>query len=151
MLAANCEVNKLENRVECLAVGLGAERAIRSLEVSQFASAQSFSFLGKPKTPRDGRQAALVLPIDQLIDEYGLVCPNYMKIDVPGLTEAIIVGAERTLRRPELREVHVEIIEGTQEGRWLVETLREHGLVIATQSEHRASADVTFVRADIPA
>jgi FkbM family methyltransferase len=142
MLAANCEANKLENRVQCLLLGLGSERSIARIEVSQFAAGQSFSFLGKPKEPWQGRQAALVLPIDELIEDYGVACPNYIKIDVPGLTESIIQGAAR------MRELHIEMREDSEVGRRIADVLARNGFVLARRHGHPtgSSTDLTFVR-----
>ena len=47
LLVANCEINGFDRRVQCLLAGLGRERALASLEVSQFSVGQLFSFLGK--------------------------------------------------------------------------------------------------------
>jgi len=147
LLAANCEASALDNRVECLLLGLGATRSVARLEVSQFASALSFSFHGKRKRPYPGRQAALVLPVDQLIEEYGLACPNYIKIDVPGLTEQIISGATRTLRREELLELHIEMGD-SHIGRRIKAVLAEAGFAVSRRHAH-GSADVTFVRHEV--
>src|SRR3954465_10321765 len=76
LLAANCEANNLFDRIDCLLVGVGRQRAIERLEVSQFRSGRSFSFRGKTGEPYGARQPAVVLSIDQLVDDYGVSCPN---------------------------------------------------------------------------
>jgi FkbM family methyltransferase len=144
LLAANCEANKFDDRMQCLLVGLGRDRAVAQLEVSQFAAAKSFSFLGKDQ-PYAGRQAVLVLSMDQLVEEYGVACPNYIKIDVPGLSEDIIAGGERTLGRPEVREIHIELTASSG-GRRITAMLNGHGFVASAREEHGGSGDVTFVR-----
>jgi FkbM family methyltransferase len=144
-LAANCEVNRFDDRVTCLLLGLGRARGVARLEVSQFVPGQSFSFRGKAEHDYPGRQAAVVLPMDELVDEFGLPCPNYIKIDVPGVTEEIIQGAVRTLRRPEVRAVHIELREESEAGQRIVQTLRSSGLVAVARDTH-GSGDTTFVR-----
>jgi FkbM family methyltransferase len=109
LLSANCEVNKLQDRVDCLLVGVGRQRSIAKLEVSQFRPARSFSFRGKRDEPYEGRQPAVVLSIDELVEEYAVPCPNYIKIDAPGASEGIIAGAARTLQRSEVRQIHLEV------------------------------------------
>ena len=145
LLAANCEINGFDQRVQCVLVGLGRDKAVASLEVSQFSVGQSFSFLGKAARPHAGRQAAIVIAIDQFVEEYGLACPNYIKIDVPHMTADILAGAARTLARPEVREVHVEIDEQSSEGRLLIDALERCGLALK-QTDTRAYSDLTFVR-----
>lgn len=146
LLAANCEANRLYDRIDCLLVGLGREQAVARLEVSQFRPARSFSFRGKSGEPHEGRQAAVVLSIDQLVDDYGLACPNYIKIDAPGASEAIVAGAARTLRRPDLREVHLEVRESSKGGQRIIEMFGQCGFSPAGTDSHGGSADVTFVR-----
>ena len=144
LLSANCEANKFDSRMQCLLVGLGRERSVQKLEVSQFAAANSFSFLGKEQ-PYQGRQAALIVSMDELVDDYGVACPNYIKIDVPGLSEDIIAGGERTLQRKDVREIHIELTS-SKGGRRIADMLARCGFVVSTRDEHGGSGDVTFVR-----
>ena len=144
LLSANCEANKFDDRVQCLLVGLGRERSVARLEVSQFVAGKSFSFLGKDQ-PYVGRQAALVVSMDQLIEDYGLACPNYIKIDVPGISEDVISGGERMLQRKDVRELHIELTR-SKGGRRIAEMLAQHGFVASSRDEHGGSGDVTFVR-----
>jgi FkbM family methyltransferase len=147
LLAANCEANGLTERVECLCLGLGEGKGLAHLRASQFEAARSFSFRekGSEREP-SGRQASLVVSMDQLIEEYGVACPNYVKIDVPGLTEQILAGGARLLQRPELRSLHVEMKDDTPKGQNVIRILGEHGFVIAGQHKHHDTADVTFAR-----
>lgn len=146
LLAANCEANRVDDRVQCLMLGLGSGARIAQLEVSQFVPAASFKFEGKGAQQLPGRQAALVLSMDRLVEEYGVACPNYIKIDAPGFTEEIISGAARTLQRPEVRGLHVELREASSRGRRITEVLTGHGFERAGHDEHGGSTDVTFTR-----
>jgi FkbM family methyltransferase len=149
LLSANCEANKLHDRVDCLLVGVGPRRAIAKLEVSQFRPARSFSFRGKRDEPYEGRQAAVVLSIDELIDDYGLPCPNYIKIDAPGASEGIIAGAARTFRRPEVRQIHLEVRDASKGGQRILEMLSQSGFAATSKDAHGGSADVTFSRVGV--
>jgi FkbM family methyltransferase len=147
VLSANCEVNGLEQQVDCLLVGLGSERAIARLEVSQFDPGRSFSFHKRPGLHGRGRQAAIILPMDRLVEEYELPCPNYIKIDTPGMAEAILAGGTRTLLRPDVREVHLEVRDGTRGGSRVEQLLTSSGFTVAGRHTHGGTADVTFVKA----
>ena len=146
LLSANCEANKLHDRVDCLLVGVGKQRSIARLEVSQFRPARSFSFRGKRDQPYESRQAAVVLSIDELVEEYGVPCPNYIKIDAPGASEDIIAGATRTFRRPELRQIHLEVRDSSKGGQRILEMLNQSGFAPISKDTHGGSADVTFAR-----
>jgi FkbM family methyltransferase len=150
LLAANCELNGFGERMTCLQLGLGAGRAVGHLELSQFVPAQSFSFRERGRYPVSSRQACLVTTIDELVGEYGLDCPNYVKIDVPAMTETIIAGAARTLRNPALREIHLEANEASRGGRRVVEMLADVGFGIDGRHPHRKASDLTFVRRHAP-
>jgi FkbM family methyltransferase len=145
MLAANCEINRFADRMQCVLAGLGRGKSIACLAASQFAGAASFGFGGKKAQVFEGRQAAVILSIDQLVEEFELPCPNYIKIDVPELTDAIVAGGERTLARPDVREVHVEASETSSSGRRVIDALKRCGLVLDCAASHGAS-DLTFVR-----
>ena len=146
LLSANCEANKLQDRVDCLLVGVGKQRSIARLEVSQFRPARSFSFRGKRDQPYESRQAAVVLSIDELVEEYGVPCPNYIKIDAPGASEDIIAGATRTFRRPEVRQIHLEVRDSSKGGQRILEMLNQSGFAPIGKDTHGGSADVTFAR-----
>ena len=146
LLSANCEVNKLQERVDCLLVGLGSHRSIAKLEVSQFRPARSFSFRGKRSEPYDSRQAAVVLSVDELVEDYGLPCPNYVKIDAPGASEGIIAGATRTFRRSDVRQIHLEVRDASKGGQRILEMLHQSGFAPVGKDSHGGSADVTFER-----
>lgn len=148
LLSANCEANQFDARVTCLLVGLGSERAIARLETSQFEPAKSFSFRGKADQPYRGRQAALIMSMDQLVEEYGLACPNYIKVDAPGLTEAILTGGMRILERKDVRELHIELRESSKGGQRIVEMLGQRGFTVIGRNAHGGSADLTFGKRD---
>jgi FkbM family methyltransferase len=148
LLAANCEANNLFDQIDCLLVGVGSQRAIDRVEVSQFRSGRSFSFRGKKGEPYHARQASVVLSIDELVEDYGLPCPNYIKIDTPGASEGIIAGAGRTFRRRELRQVHLEIREQSKGGQRILDMLTQGGFTAAGKDVHGGSADLTFAKID---
>ena len=146
LLAANCEANNLFNQIDCLLVGVGSRRAIDRLEVSQFRAGRSFSFRGKKDEPYNARQASVVLSIDELVEDYGLPCPNYIKIDAPGASEAVIAGAERTFQRRDLRQVHLEIREQSKGSQRILDRLKQGGFAATGKNAHGGSVDVTFGR-----
>jgi FkbM family methyltransferase len=146
LLAANCEANEVDGRVDALLLGVGDSRRIGRIEASQFKPAKSFSFSGKRDFPYRAKQAALILSMDQLVEDFGLPCPNYIKIDAPGMSEAILTGGERLLRRQELREIHMELNEERQGAPRIAALLDAAGFVASGRHAHGGSSDLTFVR-----
>ena len=146
VLSANCEVNAFDDRVTCLLMGLGQGTSIAKLEVSQFEPGHSFSVKGKRGQQLSGRQSALVLSMDRLVDEFGLACPNYIKIDVPGLTDDIVAGGLQTLRNPAVRELHIECSLESKGGRRIGEMLHSLGFATTGPVTEGGGQDLTFVR-----
>jgi FkbM family methyltransferase len=60
------------------------------------------------------RQPVIAYTIDDLIVTFRIECPNLLKIDVDGIELAILRGAEKTLRRRELKSILIEINENLE-------------------------------------
>lgn len=54
-------------------------------------------------------QPVLVAALDDLIERFELPAPTLIKLDVDGAEAAVLAGAGRTLSRPELRSLIVEV------------------------------------------
>ena len=121
-------------------MGLGEDKSIAQLEVSQSDAGLSFSFKSKRGRPPSGRQAALIMPMDRLVDELGLACPNYIKIDVPGLTDAFVACGLQLFRNPDVRELHIECGLESKGGRRIVEMLHSLGFAPVGNTAQAAAA-----------
>ena len=152
-LVANCELNRLEKRVRCLQLGFSDRSGIEDLHVSQFLSAYSFTFRESKKLDPKRRtfpsfQAVQVFTIDDFVARYGVPCPNYVKIDVPGLTHEIFAGARHTFAHPALREIQVEAREH-KGGRIIAQGLAPLGFRIRKRGmrlEGQLQRDLVFAR-----
>lgn len=161
LLAANCELNGLDGQVRCLQLGFSDSNEIKDLHVSQMMDARSFTFrekiLREPKPGRSKsfpcRQPVQVWTIDAFREHYGLGCPDYIKIDVPGLTPEILLGARRTLARPGLRQVQVEAKEQGPGGRRVGSLMTSLGFEIVHRNSRldgEPSGDLVFARVRQP-
>jgi hypothetical protein len=93
-------------------------------------------------------QAVEVWTIDEFIASYNVPRPNYIKIDVPGLTQQILAGARRTLAHPALREIQVEAREH-KGGRVIAERLAPLGFSLQRRGmrlDGKLQRDLVFVR-----
>ena len=156
-LVANCELNRLENCVRCLQLGFSDTSEIADLHVSQLLSAYSFSFREQKdlKKPRERRkvypslQAVQLSTIDDFLARYDVPCPNYIKIDVPGLTPEILNGARHTLSRSSVEQIQVEAKEHGNGGRRIVDYLAEFGFTVVKRGMKRdgqVQGDLVFAR-----
>lgn len=55
------------------------------------------------------RQGMVAFSIDELVEQYGFAKPNHLKVDVDGIEEMILQGAENTLKDPALKTIHIEV------------------------------------------
>jgi FkbM family methyltransferase len=149
-LTANCELNGLSKEVHCLLLGFSDTVGLAELNVSQLNSANSFSFkLKRERENPTDRQTTVLSTIDDFIARYNVPCPNYIKIDVPGLTREILTGAKRTLSRPEVRQIQIEVKEGQARYQWTNELLSPLGFRVVQRNMKRAGTvqgDLVFGR-----
>ena len=136
-LTANCELNGFTDRMRCLQLGFGEVNVLATLNVSQLMPAQSFSFADKDHPFPVSQQTAILCTVDDFIARYGAPCPNYIKIDVPGLTQAILAGAKETLGRPELKQIQVETNEQSKGGRQINAALAAFGFEVVARNMKR--------------
>ena len=85
---------------------MGSTEAGSSLH--SFGVAEDFK--GRPFTPTF-RQGVLGYSIDNFVETFDPPFPNHIKIDVDGIEDRIVKGAERTLADPRLKSVSVELVE----------------------------------------
>jgi FkbM family methyltransferase len=153
-LVTNCELNRLEKRVRCFQLGFSDTFGLADLHVSQLMSAHSFSFKASKKLDGGGRRAfpsiqtVPIFTIDDFITRHCVPCPNYIKIDVPGLTQEIFAGAKHTLAQPELRQIQVEAKEH-KGGRHIADLLAPLGFRLVGRGMRcggQFQRDLVFVR-----
>ena len=157
-LAANCELNGFEKRVRCLQLGFSDKIEIADLHVSQLMTALSFTFKESKKNKPNKKtypslQAVQLCTIDDFIDRYRVPVPNYIKIDVPGLTNEIFLGAWRTLANPAIRQIQVEARENGS-GQRIAEFLSSYEFKIIGRGmrlEGQLQRDLVFGRDASPA
>jgi FkbM family methyltransferase len=113
------------------------------LDVASGTSCHAFgtnvSFSGEEFEPVY-KQEAVAYTLDDLIETFRLECPNLIKIDVDGIELPILEGAEKTLKRHELKSVLVEINEKLQEtARSIIDILVKAGFEM--DSRERCNLD----------
>lgn len=93
------------SNVTALNIGLGEERGEKSFERNAFRASSSFlkmTLLHKSSYPKTGRSQTTTVKIERLDDkakELELVEPLFIKIDVQGYEDRVLLGGEQTVRR----------------------------------------------------
>ena len=157
-LCNNIVLNRLENIIPCNAPIADREMLDYFLVGSLEAGSALHSF-GKPLAASWPvlRQAAISVSLDRLVGAYNLPQPNLIKLDVDGIEDQILAGADEVLRSPALRSILIEINNDGDNGKRadIIARLQSAGLRIAVKSawineQHGVtSQNFIFIRGDV--
>ena len=118
LLTKNIEINRFDDQILSYCLALSNQSGFGSLNMvdTQFGSA--LHDFGEKQEQIDivgtiskvsFQQGVLGFSIDDLIKDFSLKFPNYIKIDVDGIEDKIIEGAKKTLKDSRLKSVLIEL------------------------------------------
>lgn len=119
-LCKNIELNKLDARVDSFCIALGSEHKCADLYLYTSDPGGAQNALDRPQTDQGKvfkpqfRQGMLSIPTDVLVESLGAASPTAIKIDVDGFELFVLKGAERTLAKPNLRRISLEMNSADQ-------------------------------------
>jgi FkbM family methyltransferase len=122
LLNRNIHLNGVSDRAAAYCIAISDATGFDKLHLSLFEAGQSSHSLGESvdhnNQPRKSAfaQGCYFTSVDALVDD-GMPVPTDIKIDVDGIEPKVIAGARRTLARPEVRSVLIEI-NSTLEEHW---------------------------------
>ena len=115
LLNRNVEINHASDRVQAYCVAFAGETCVDVLNMqsTQFGGAMaSFAetkdYMGEEFVP-SYRQGAIGFAIDDFIATFNPPFPNHLKIDVDGIEDRIVAGAQNTLADRRLRSMSIEL------------------------------------------
>jgi len=114
-LNQNIVLNGLSDCMTAYCLAVTDRTALDYFYVQSFAPGASLHNFGRPVAqgekpfPPKNRQGMMGVPLDDLTGRFGLPFPTHIKIDVDGIEEQIVRGAERTLADPRLKSVLIEV------------------------------------------
>jgi FkbM family methyltransferase len=113
-LVRNIEINQTGNITPCCAA-ISKQNCIGNLHLSDSGVGKAlhcFYQMNHTLTNGDsflGKQPCIGISIDSLLHHFSIPTPNYIKIDVDGIEEDILLGAITSLQRDELKGLMVEL------------------------------------------
>jgi FkbM family methyltransferase len=117
LLSKNIHLNGLSERVQAFCLAFNHETTIDSFNLSSTETGTSLhsfgvseDFLGAEFQPAF-KQGVIGYSIDDFVMTFNPAFPTHIKIDVDGIEEKIVVGAQQTLADPRLRSVLVEMVD----------------------------------------
>src|SRR5262245_10552798 len=109
VLAKNVEINSLEKTVSALPIALGASTRLDALHMPKTEPGAAFAVFGGDDPSATVNLACLGYSIDRFIADFVPPFPEHIKIDVDGLEQDIVNGAQRTLADPRVKSISIEL------------------------------------------
>ena len=106
------QANALDRKIRAFAFAIGDATRFDDMYLADLQDGSALHTYGKPLvdgTSEKFRQAAACFSIDDLVEKHGFTAPGHLKIDVDGFESRVVEGALRTLRRPSLKTVMIEL------------------------------------------
>ena len=139
-LCLNLYLNKVANVIPCN-FALSDRQAFDLFYVGALAPGSALHSLSLPSKFGGGngasplKQGVFSTTIDALVGEYGIPTPSLLKIEVDGIEDRILNGAQGTLTSANLRTVLVEITYNPEaEVPWVEQKLKPFGYTLIGRS-----------------
>jgi FkbM family methyltransferase len=143
-LCSNIVLNDLAAQITALPIALSDRNGLDTFMLNNMAPGTARHVLastgdtGDPDEPTVYPQPVLTYRLDDLIDLCRLPTPNHIKLDVDGGELALLRGASRTLRSPELRSLLMEVTTALSQA--VTEELTSCGLRLQTKIDRKTKA-----------
>lgn len=150
-------------RTHCLAISNKTELGIMNLE--RWRVGGTLHQFNRAKDHLDNhfvpvyKQGVLGITLDDLVIQFGLPVPNHIKIDVDGIEDLVVLGAERVLSDKNIKTIHIEIssIDGMKcelitsklaNKGFEIDNIVDHSNIVKKEKKQNIirSVDYTFIR-----
>jgi FkbM family methyltransferase len=109
-LKENVEKNQYTHCVFTIFAGVADKDGVAQFDMRNLSAGSSGGQLIYESTERKGMYVVPIRSVDSYaFDHDGKYFPNYIKIDVDGQEEKIVIGMQKTLQDPRLKSVLIEI------------------------------------------
>jgi FkbM family methyltransferase len=140
-LCRNILLNGCQSRIVPFAVSLSDATGMASFHYSSIGPGAAMHTVGQPTGRTEYTQPVLTYRLDDFVEQFGILPPNHIKLDVDGSELAILHGAERLLSSDRLRTLLVEHPVGHDGALGITAFLEQHGL--RRLSTHRHGTQTT--------
>ena len=115
LLSRNIEANRMDEKIIALCIAFNDTTKLDAFYMANTelggalnSFGEAIDWQGQPFIA-SFKQAMIGFSIDDFIEQFDLPFPNHIKIDVDGIENKIIKGAEKTLASEKLRSILVEL------------------------------------------
>jgi len=115
LLCKNIEMNELDDNIFALCMAFNDVTKIDSFYLVNTEYGGALNNFSEPvgwdgnKFMQSMKQGMLGYSVDEFIDKFNPIFPNHIKIDVDGIENKIITGAEKTINDPRLKSLLIEL------------------------------------------
>jgi FkbM family methyltransferase len=115
LLNRNVEINKMDDRISALCIAFNDTTRLDSFYMANTelggalnSFGEAVDWKGEPFTA-SFKQAMIGFSVDDFIRQFNPLFPNHIKIDVDGIENKIIKGAEKTIADRRVKSILVEL------------------------------------------
>ena len=114
-LNKNIVLNDMVGVITPYAIAVSDKTAIQHFYSKSFSPGAALHALGQPITqgdehfPPQNTHGIVAVSLDDLTGKFDLPFPSHIKVDVDGIEDRIVAGAERTLEDPRLKSILIEV------------------------------------------
>jgi len=148
LLNRNIEINNMDNKISALCIAFGNVSCLESFHMSNtdyggalHSFSEAIDWQGNPFTPIF-EQSILGFSIDDFIKQFKPPFPTHIKIDVDGIENRIIEGAQRTISNDKLKSLLVELDTNMDGYRELIRFIEKNGMKL-WKREHAFEVEVS--------
>ncbi|KAB8036811.1 FkbM family methyltransferase [Silvanigrella paludirubra] len=110
LLNKNTFLNSIKSEnMKCYNLALSSEDTFGFIDLSSNEEGSAMHSIDLNVSNNSFRQGVYLSKLDTLINVYGFPVPNYLKIDVDGVENKIITGAESLLSNKNLKSILIEL------------------------------------------
>lgn len=142
--AAFCEnilLNKYESKIIPFCIALGSKTGMTEFTYRSLLPGEVCHTFEKAKNKSS--QYVLGYRLDDFIENFALPRPQRIKIDVDGYEYEVLKGMEKTLKRPELESLQIEIEEPLKESVFTV--LAKNGFSCVSDDSEMKKAFINYI------
>lgn len=146
-LSKNIYINKSGESIVPLQVALSDQTGISVFNYNNLVAGGALHALDKAVDYKGDmfepifKQEVISFRLDDFIRFFNIPAPNHVKVDVDGIELKILKGADKTLRRSELKTLMIEINEAMPEAKNIIEFLENIGFFVHSKHRYGAGGD----------
>ena len=151
LLNRNIYLNGVSDLVTAYCAGLSDHSGLDKFYLSNFSLGGSCHAVGESldfnliPQQADYVQGCTVYTLDEMIESNAIPVPTHIKIDVDGFEHKVITGMQKTLTKPEVKSVLIELNPHLEEHRGLFQKMEELGYrYFESQAEQSRQPDGVF-------